>query len=128
MKLTDSQKNQIYNEGMIVDDYEWIPCINHVLNVLGYEDLLEHDENYESVKWCGTKPLIKDEKIRKAVRAWAEVCEVESDDAITITDLAPALTRFYASMYEVDIKTKSSLGIDEHKEYTIAELCGEKEE
>lgn len=51
MKLTESQKNQIYNENMYVDDWEWIPCINHVLSVLGYKDSLVHDENYEVVKW-----------------------------------------------------------------------------
>lgn len=51
MKLTESQKNQIYNENMYVDDWEWVPCINHVLSVLGYKDSLVHDENYEVVKW-----------------------------------------------------------------------------
>ena len=75
-----------------------------------------------------TEPLIKDEKIRKAVRAWAEACEIDPDDAIMISGLAPAFTRFYTSMFEIDIKTESSLGLDEHRDYTIAELCGEREE
>ena len=63
MKLTKKQKDQIYNKSMAVDDCEWVPCINHVLKILNYDDLLEHDENYEWVKWTGTEPLIKDEEI-----------------------------------------------------------------
>lgn len=74
------------------------------------------------------EPLIKDERIRKAVRAWAEACEIESDDAIMISGLAPAFTRLYTSMYEIDIKTESSLGLDEHRDYSIDELCGEEED
>lgn len=70
MKLTKKQKDQIYNKSMAVDDWEWVPCINHVLKILNYEDLLEHDENYEWVKWTGTEPLIKDEEIREYVKKW----------------------------------------------------------
>ena len=51
MKLTKEQKNQIYNKNMCVDDWEWIPCINHVLRILNYDDILVHDENYEVIKW-----------------------------------------------------------------------------
>lgn len=95
-----------------------------------YYSLTELNEEWEDVEGINVTniPLIKDEKIRKAVRGWAEACEIESDDAIMLSDLAPAFTRFYTSMYEIDIKTESSLGLDEHRGYTIAELCGEEEE
>lgn len=62
MKLTKEQKNQIYNKNMIVDDWEWVPCINHVLRILNYDDNLIHDENYETVKWSGTEPCGEEEK------------------------------------------------------------------
>lgn len=91
-----------------------------------YQSLAELNSEWEDYK--PTEPLIKDEKIRKAVRAWADVCKIETDDAIMVSDLAPAFTRIYTSMYEIDIKTELSWGLDEHKDYTIAELCGEDEE
>ena len=126
MKLTKEQKNQIYNKNMIVDDWEWVPCINHVLRVLNYDDNLIHDENYETVKWSGTEPLIKDEKIRKAVRAWAEACGAKQ-------------IKYYISSnqyYDADMGTGFSIKflykpdevyLEEGKTYTIAELCGEEE-
>ena len=127
MRLTNSQKQQLYNKTMVVDDYEWVPCINHVLNALGYEDSLEHDENYEVVKWRGTNPLIKDEKIRKAVRAWAEACGAKQIKY----SIAPN------QYYDADMGTGFSIKfltkpvevyLEEGKMYTIAELCGEEEE
>ena len=79
--------------------------------------------------WEDYKPaesLIKDEKIRKAVRAWAEACGVE--EYVSVSDLSPAFTRFYTNEYEIDIKTENSLCLSEREYYTIAELCGEEEE
>ena len=82
-----------------------------------YHTLAELCENWEDYK--PAKPLIKDEKIRKAVRAWAEatgttsVCywggELESeqnDSKIEFDDIAV---------------------VEFGDNYTIAELCGEEE-
>ena len=125
MKLTKEQKNQIYNKNMIVDDWEWVPCINHVLRVLNYDDNLIHDENYETVKWSGTEPLIKNEKIRKAVRAWAEA-NGEEDNIVFTRSCEYSDYMFYTNgggdiCFEqaIDLTTGS---------YTITELCGEEEE
>lgn len=52
------------------------------------------------------EPLIKDEKIRKAVRAWAEA----NGDTITFVYGHKRLNY-----------------LSDHKTYTIAELCGEEE-
>lgn len=128
MKLTKSQKNQIYNKTMIIDDYEWVPCINHVLKVLGCEDMLEHDENYETVKWSVTEPLIKDEKIRKAVRAWAEVNSIEKAlyaerPNRSLCGLADMGENDYSIDFVGWIPT-----LEDDEEYTITELCGEEEE
>ena len=71
------------------------------------------------------EPLIKDEKIRKAVRAWAELipsAQVRYDHSDG---------RFYThSDYIVpySISFPAILGLDEMTDYTIAELCGEEEE
>lgn len=71
------------------------------------------------------EPLIKDKKIRKAVRAWAELipsAQVRYDHSDG---------RFYThSDYIVpySISFPVILGLDETKDYTIAELCGEEEE
>ena len=75
------------------------------------------------------EPLIKDEKIRKAVRAWAEANEreyllvIKSGGRIEISDGSPHL--IYIS-FHVDNDTLKS--IDDRTYYPIDELCGEEEE
>lgn len=70
-------------------------------------------EDYET-----TKPLIKDEKIRKAVKAWADVkgtyyVKKESDYS---------LSGFECNISFTD---KAFSDLKESKEYTITQLCGE---
>lgn len=80
---------------------------------------------WEEVK----EPLIKDEKIRKAVRAWAEANEreyllvIKSGGRLEISDGSPHL--IYIS-FHVDNDTLKIL--DNRTYYPIAELCGEEEE
>ena len=73
------------------------------------------------------EPLIKDEKIRKAVRAWAEVC------GLSYVTYKQASNEFY------DPDTRGAFAIrfrlipvevylEDGECYTIAELCGEEEE
>lgn len=50
-RLTKKQQNEIYNENLWVDDWEYVPAVNHVLDVLNYKDRLDADDNYKSVKW-----------------------------------------------------------------------------
>lgn len=82
--------------------------------------LAELNEEWEDYK--PKEPLIKDEKIRKAVRAWAELsgvdkCHFEHDDG-----------SFAGKWYGISLPT-SKYGEDiESGFYTIAELCGEEEE
>lgn len=112
----EMREDGIYIKANWSDEEKWF-CYDLETLARGWEYYVEPKE-----------PLIKDEKIRKAVRAWADVCKIETDDAIMVSDLAPAFTRIYTSMYEIDIKTELSWGLDEHKDYTIDELCGEEEE
>lgn len=81
----------------------------------------EEWEELEDVK----EPLIKDKKIRKAIRAWAEANDIEDG----ITYLGNGEFRSYLNT-TIDF----AILVDEHRfdllkkseEYTIAELCGEE--
>lgn len=81
--------------------------------------------NYEWEDYTPKEPLIKDEKIRKAVRAWAEANEIETveygeywvsfrrdDKTISFKDADRCL-----GFYE----------LEDSRDYTIDELCGEEE-
>ena len=66
------------------------------------------------------EPLIKDEKIRKAVRAWAEGNNIES---VHYDAFWRGFRRDNSS-----ITVWEELPLEDNKVYTIAELCGEQEE
>ena len=93
-----------------------------VPNAESIAELNEEWEDYEP-----TEPLIKDPKIRKSVRAWAEANEVAKVYVYGIGD-----GKEYLELYEQDngmsrISIKTQDGIWIGKVYTIAELCGEEE-
>ena len=77
------------------------------------------------------EPLIKDEKIRKAVRAWAEVLkvdEVEFYGSETWIGFRTKLIGYeWSSKFELDYSGSKNTFVA-FKKYTIAELCGEEEE
>jgi hypothetical protein len=88
-----------------------------------YNSIKAFLEDWEDVKENSTaEPLIKDEKIRKAVRTWADVIGAD----ICTYD------RFWESFRSMDT-TISFTGVhkfelEDERNYTIAELCGEEEE
>ena len=71
------------------------------------------------------EPLIKDEKIRKAVRArWETVSDVVTDKRILYKknqDLAVGIYSIYCGAIYPET-------LEEGKMYTITELCGEEED
>ena len=85
-------------------------------------ELNEEWEDYEP-----KEPLIKNEKIRRAVKAWAEACNLkhvtykqasnEFYDADTRGAFAIRFTLIPVEVY-----------LEDGEHYTIAELCGEEEE
>ena len=92
-----------------------------VLTCYAYS-LAELNEDWEDYQ--PAEPLIKDEKIRKAVRAWAEA-----------ESIPPEVTIYYnADEYSLGWHhtvlefSKHIKGLRDESEYTIAELCGEEEE
>lgn len=89
-----------------------------------YSSLAKLNEEWEDYKT--PEPLIKDEKIRKAVRAWADACNLSH------VTYKQASNEFY------DANTRGAFAIrftcipievylEDEEHYTIAELCGEEE-
>ena len=86
-----------------------------------FDEMLNDWEDYKPAE-----PLIKDKKIRKAVRAWAEAIEANKvvisysrHDYLKITD----------EKADSDICFDYELGYTYNEDiYTIEELCGEEEE
>ena len=88
-----------------------------------YHSFLQNWRDYEQPK----EPLIKDEKIRKAVRAWAEANEISQ------AQFDRYISGFSASDDEHNILSMISFDgfvfmFVDGKIYTIDELCGEEEE
>lgn len=87
------------------------------------EELLEYWETYEP-----KEPLIKDKKIRKAVRAWAEVNSIKEAMYAERPDRSLCLLMDMGEDdYNIDFVGWIPT-LTDGKTYTIAELCGEEEE
>ena len=97
-------------------------------NIWKYNTLAELNEEWEDYK--PAEPLIKDEKIRKAVRAWAEAenCTSEMNLYYTLNRQEKYIT-FHNPQTgsELQLCDFDSPVFQEIREYTIAELCGEEE-
>lgn len=87
------------------------------------EELLEYWETYKP-----TEPLIKDEKIRKAVRAWAEANEIVKAFVATNENINCVVYGDDIDRNRFSIEFFDRVAPEDGKEYTIAELCGEGEE
>lgn len=87
-----------------------------------YASLKELNEEWEDYK--PKEPLIKDEKVRKAVRAWAE-----ANDFMRVFyeyDYSNDIAKFMVGETKMIIESDELL--EDCKNYTITELCGEEEE
>ena len=92
-------------------------------NGIIYNSLAEMMDEWEDYK--PAEPLIKDEKIRKAVRAWAEANDVEKVDYWDSDYEFQGMQSGSSINFEDNpIETEDRYGNDE---YTITELCGEEE-
>lgn len=83
-----------------------------------YRSLAELNEEWEDVP---SEPLIKDEKIRKAVRAWAEA------QGLTEVYLASNGYEIYGGVddWVMQFEGEPFPFADKNRLYTITELCGE---
>lgn len=85
------------------------------------KSLAEINEEWEDYK--PTEPLIKDKKIRKAVRAWAEANKEEELEVMG----GCSVTAFKSLYNHTEIDFNCSWKLRDSV-YTIEELCGEEEE
>ena len=119
MKLRNKKTGEIVQnfDGFTTFTTDWSSAKN-----LQYTSLTKLNEEWEDYK--PADPLIKDEKIRKAVRAWAEVNGI---DEVAYVASGNSFGRFgYVIRFDYDFVLNDGL-VDAHF-YTIAELCGEEEE
>lgn len=126
MKLRNKKTGKVYTACCI--------CFGESLEGLektNWKTLKEFCEDWEDCKKAG--PLIEDEKIRKAVRAWAEMNDIrfihmcsrtrkENARIVGQNALGRTFTMDIDNEYEIRVCFK------DYKEcYTIAELCGEED-
>ena len=130
MKLINKKTGEILEDVKFIDTslttIELRYLDNGVLRIKtekDYHSFLQNWRDYEQPK----EPLIKDEKIRKAVRAWAEANEISQ------AQFDWYISGFSASDDEHNILSMISFDgfvfmFVDGKIYTIDELCGEEEE
>lgn len=90
-----------------------------------YHSLAELNSEWEDYK--PKEPLIKDEKVRKAVRAWAEANDMKPDVIVRCGKFDDGFETRDNSI-EFDCSSYDVLrGVERGRDYTIDELCGEEE-
>ena len=87
-----------------------------------YVPIAQADGIIDTMDYKPAEPLIKDEKIRKMVRMWAELNNIK-EVAYIIT--GGGLSVFTKNGVEIDF-TFQVQGVQDDKHYTIAELCGDE--
>ena len=91
-----------------------------------YETLAELNEEWEDYK--PIEPLIKDKKVRKAVRAWAEAIG-EKNNLVVSKNMEYHDCCIYCGDLGNPALIDLNIDLDiEENSYTLAELCGEEEE
>lgn len=90
-----------------------------------YYSLAELNDEWEDYK--PAEPLIKDEKIRKAVRAWADANEISQAQFDRYTSGFSASDDDHNLLSMISFDGFVFMFVD-GKYYTIDELCGEEEE
>lgn len=110
------------------DDISFFVVQGSVGKLFSYRSIAELNADWEDYK--PKEPLIKDEKIRKAVRAWAE-----ADDLDNFRVQNQHFNECKIIGYTAGINKASFIGFqttiahaDNKKLYTITELCGEDKE
>lgn len=122
-------RNKKTGEAVYVDFQIPLCNNNDVLGsycVTSLKELNKSFEDYESAD-----PLIKDEKIRKVVRAWAKVNRIPTN-ATTIEyhfveSLCGTESEFWDNNLHIMFYGKIAPNAVHGKIYTIDELCGEEE-
>lgn len=126
MKLKNKKTGEVvelFERGPI--DLYFYPNNKDLIDRKTYQSLAELNSEWED--YASKEPLIKDEKVRKAIRAWAEANEISQ------AQFDRYISGFSASDAEHNILSMISFDgfvfmFVDGEYYTIAELCGEEEE
>ena len=124
MKLRNKKTGDIgFCKFNIVHSNSNAPLYYHSLR-----EVLEDWEDYEPEE--PKEPLIKDEKIRKAVRAWAEAIGLSEETTLFVEkpEFDSNILILSYSLNEIRFNIPIPESMDFCKRYTIAELCGRKNE
>ena len=127
MKLRNKRTGQ---EGNFIINKDHFECTD-LEYVPEYRSLAELNAEWKDYK--PAEPLIKDEKIRKAVRAWAEANDYGNDEVYEFEDFWTSWRSWSLEHRGDDNEIHFNGGIDFDKmnrrgTYTITELCGEEDE
>ena len=111
---------ELFERGPI--DLYFYPNNKDLIDRKTYQSLAELNADWED--YTPKEPLIKDEKIRKAVRAWAEANKLDE------LYLANNGYEIYGGAYDTVMQLVGEPLPHDNKDktYTIAELCGEERE
>ena len=95
----------------------------------GWDDFIPNADSLAALNevwedYITAEPLIKDEKIRKAVRAWAEANNIDE----VSHDACWNAFRCHDFVIGFDYDFDRHDGLKDGNAYAIAELCGEEEE
>ena len=120
-----------YNEGgYIGQEYD------DVFQMIVYYDCGYASTVVDNIKYCPfcgaeltmpKEPLIKDEKIRKAVRAWADASGIEKVVSYGDVFWLGFRSTNTGAVWKFECNYMEGSDFKHHEEYTIAELCGEEE-
>lgn len=125
--LKDTPAFKAGTECYIEEAGNMVPC-RGISYTIVHKDQLEKNPNiltdwFEEIK----EPLIKDEKVRKAVRAWADANEIVKAQFDRYTSGFSASDDGHNLLSMISFDGFVFMFVD-GKYYTIDELCGEEEE
>ena len=118
MKLRNKKTGQDGNFIINKDHFECVDldCVPHYFSLT---KLLNDWEDYKPAE-----PIIKDEKVRKAIMSWYEALPL---DGFTDKRILFKYGYFCVGIYHIDCGNYDTLEGIKERFYTIKELCGEEE-
>lgn len=106
---------------------EWIEQVTKKLAHLEANQIAIINGDFCDTNTEPKEPLIKDEKIRKVVRAWADINSLEHFTVINEHfNCCKIMGRKNNRVSKIEFLT--TIPNTTHRTYTIGELCGEEEE
>lgn len=129
MKLRNKKTGEIRDFGnlQVYAETENTDASQLLGNFDSFKQIIEYYEDYVT-----KEPLIKDEKIRKTVRAWAEANGVDTSGLrVSKGSNNTAIVGWVKGRVgglSIDFETRQVEELEDGKKYTIEELCGEEKE